>query len=317
MGWNNFGLKGCTSLTATHNHAGLVELFAVGGDGQVWHRWQQTDNGDVYWTGWQHLGPNIHAKSVTVATASDGRLEVFAVGQNGNVYHMWQTSLPHYFQITPSFLSGIISTDKYMLDGAWTTSWYDRGGDMQSIAVGNSGGRLEIFGVGVDNQVYHLWQTAPSGAWTTTWYQRGNIPMRYLTVANTSGGNLMVFAIGLYNQVYCMQEAGGMMGDWCTAWQDMHMSATEIHAVLNRAGFIEVLAIDTEGRLEHTVQQPGNLDSWMFNVPWSAWATENKPNKVQLRMIGDSAVFLGDPAAYVWIKLPWWITHPGGINQLA
>jgi hypothetical protein len=307
-GWWNWGLTGCKSLTATHNAAGLVELFAVAGDGQVLRRCQQTKNGDVYWTGWQRLGPNIHARTVTVATASDGRLEVFALGQDGHVYHIWQTSLPHPWKDI-----GWIFTDNYVVDGSWNSWWYDRGGNMQSIAVGSNGGRLEIFAVGIDNQVYHLWQTAPSGSWSTSWASCGSVPMRYVTVVNDSSGGLLVFAIGLYSEVYCLQDGGLLFGiDFCSSWEDMHMTAVEIHAALNGAGFIEVLAIDPEWRLQHTVEKPAVLDSWNFGIPWSPWAQENKPNKVQLRMIGDTAVFLGDSAAYVAPNLPWWITHPPG-----
>merc|ERR1712149_53567 len=53
-------------VTAILNYDERMELFALGFDGEIHHKWQ---NYDGSWSNWVGLGGNI-----------DGRVEVFAVG---------------------------------------------------------------------------------------------------------------------------------------------------------------------------------------------------------------------------------------------
>jgi len=45
--------------------------------------------------------------------------------------------------------------------------------DLQTcVGTRNADGRLEIFGVGTDNALWHIWQTAPNNGWSG-WESRG------------------------------------------------------------------------------------------------------------------------------------------------
>jgi hypothetical protein len=41
-------------------------------------------------------------------------------------------------------------------------------------AAQNADGRLEVFGVGTDNVLWHMWQTAPNNGWSG-WVSLGGI----------------------------------------------------------------------------------------------------------------------------------------------
>ena len=101
-----------------------------------------------------------------------GRLDLFALDSSGNVWSNYQS--------TPS--------------GSWQTSWTELPAPTSAIRPGfvaaqNANGRFELFGVGADSNVYHMWITS-GGTWTTSW---GGI-----TSGTPSGGfdpHLMVRAI--------------------------------------------------------------------------------------------------------------------------
>jgi hypothetical protein len=68
-----------------------LEIFLIGADKVLYHRWQNADNGKWNPT-WESLGgkwPDDSDPVVVVNT--DGRLEVFMVGNDKVLYHRWQT----------------------------------------------------------------------------------------------------------------------------------------------------------------------------------------------------------------------------------
>ncbi|HTE46691.1 MAG TPA: hypothetical protein VK636_15670 [Gemmatimonadaceae bacterium] len=75
-------------MAAGRNADGRVELFGVGGTGQLWHKWQMRPN-SVQFSNWASLG-GVSTSPPAVAQNADGRLEVFARGTDGALYHIWQ-----------------------------------------------------------------------------------------------------------------------------------------------------------------------------------------------------------------------------------
>jgi hypothetical protein len=95
-----------------------------------------------------------------MAASADGRLELFATGFDRQLWHI--------NQLTPS--------------GDWC-DWYSHGRAVNSTTaqvgagrtptvVLNSAGRLELFVAGTNNELWHIWQTAPNQGWSS-WYSRG------------------------------------------------------------------------------------------------------------------------------------------------
>ena len=75
-----------------NNADGRLEVFLVGQNKQLYHRYQ-TASGNDWNSEWLSLGGKWDEDKISaVATNSDGRLEVFLVGQNKQLYHRYQTA---------------------------------------------------------------------------------------------------------------------------------------------------------------------------------------------------------------------------------
>jgi hypothetical protein len=130
------------------NADGRLEVFALGTDGQIYHMWQLVPNGS--WSGWGALAGAALASAPAVGTNADGRLELVAVAGDGSLQHAWQTA--------PN--SGWSS---------WASLGSAGGGFLSDAAPGtstNADGRLEIFVVASDSELYHAWQTAANNGWS-------------------------------------------------------------------------------------------------------------------------------------------------------
>jgi len=128
------------------NTDGRLETFAVGGNNQLYHRWQNSP-GSSSWSSWTSLEGTLKSNPA-VAMNADGRLQVFAVGSDNALWHRWQISAGS--------------------SNSWS-AWSSLGGTIASTPAvqANSDGRLEVFVVGANNQLYHKWQTSPgSSSWS-------------------------------------------------------------------------------------------------------------------------------------------------------
>lgn len=147
-GWLSHGGGVQGDLGLGTNADGRLELFALGTDSQIWHIWQNAPGGG--WSGWAAMPGGTFVSGPAVGRNADGRLEVFAVATGGLIRHAWQTAP----------------------NGGWS-GWANAGGpaagftnDSPAVAT-NADGRLEVYGVGSDRDLYHVWQTAPNGGWSS------------------------------------------------------------------------------------------------------------------------------------------------------
>jgi hypothetical protein len=96
LDWNSFGGQWPNGdgkdLVVIHTHDSRLEIFIVGNDGALYHRWQERPGGS--WNGkWESLGGKWpEASDPVVVVNADGRLEVFMVGNDKELYHRWQES---------------------------------------------------------------------------------------------------------------------------------------------------------------------------------------------------------------------------------
>jgi hypothetical protein len=94
MDWNSFGGKwprrDGKDLIVVNTHDRRLEMFIVGNDDALYHRWQERPGGA--WNGsWESLGGKWPDDSDPVVVVNaDGRLEVFMVGNDKELYHIWQ-----------------------------------------------------------------------------------------------------------------------------------------------------------------------------------------------------------------------------------
>jgi hypothetical protein len=84
------GIDG-NDLKVVRNKDGRLEVFMVGNDKVLYHRWQTKPGGSWNPT-WESLGGKWPDNSDPVVVVNtDGRIEVFMVGNDNVLYHRWQT----------------------------------------------------------------------------------------------------------------------------------------------------------------------------------------------------------------------------------
>jgi hypothetical protein len=227
--------------------AGAVNhYFAADGSGTL-----QESTGGAWMA---HPGPEVVAPSV--AASADGRLEVFAVTSQGALEHQWQ-------------LAG----------GGWS-GWFSHGSpqsgtiENQQVALGASAdGRLELFAVAADWQLYHIWQTAVNNGWSG-WYSHGNGGARLgwpPAVAASADGRLEVFAVGADGQLYHIWQTAVNNG-WSGWYSHGNGGAilTPPAVAASADGRLEVFAVGADGQLYHIWQTA-------VNNGWSGWYSHGSP----------------------------------------
>jgi hypothetical protein len=158
-GWNAFGSPGVAlddRPGLARSADGRLELFIRGTDGHLYHQWE-TGVGTFAWSGWNTFGAGSTPAGglidhPVVGPGADGRLELFLTGSDGNIYHAWQTQASNGWS-------------------AWVSEGSAGGGfdSFGAAAPGlgrNGDGRLELFAVARDGNLYHKWQTAAGNGWS-------------------------------------------------------------------------------------------------------------------------------------------------------
>ena len=135
-------------------------------------------------------------------------------------------------------------------------------------AVGsNADGRLELFLLGPDRSIQHLWQTAPNSGWTPFVPFKGN-GAGTPAVTRNADGRMEVFAVGGYGTLaHAWQTAPN--SDW-SPFVDLpgrlFGGSAGCAAARNADGRLEVFAVATDGALVHSWQTAPNSG-------WSGWAS--------------------------------------------
>ncbi len=244
------------------NADGRQEVFALGDDGALWQAWQVAPNGG--WSGWRRLGAPGNGTSLAqefeAGRNQDGRQELFAVGTDGHVWQIWQTA--------PG--------------GGWST-WKDLGAPgpgirPDRISVGNNGdGRQELFVMGKDAAVWHVWQLVPNAGWGdwSTLDKPADRDLSEPLVQTNADGHLEVFAPG--NGAFCnrWQEAPNSNVWRHEGWNEKprprpDIGLTWLDAALNPNQRLEVIGFGDDGAVWH---------AWQVDVPpfWSEWQSLGAP----------------------------------------
>ena len=155
--------------TVGQNADGKLEVFVVDPNNELYCRWQKTAGNNSQWNdeGWVPLGGPLLDDPVVVRNI-DGRLELFAVfGNNRTLCHRWQTT-----RVIDK------NTGKYTDRWNWSDGWDPLGGywsarNTPAVAL-NADGRLEVFMVGKNQQLDHIWQilrdsNTGKSDWFTEW----------------------------------------------------------------------------------------------------------------------------------------------------
>jgi acylphosphatase len=269
------------------NQDGRLEIFGLGTDNGLWHKWEAAPNGA--WSSWASLG-GILTCEPEVARNADGRLEVFARGTDNALWHLWQTAPSNGWSGWAS-LGGVIYSDPCAIqnadgrlevfargtddalwhrwqvapNGAWS-GWASLGGIITSepVATRNADKRIEILARGTDLALWHIWQTAPSNGWSA-WASLGGIITSDPSVCMNLDGRLEIFVRGTDNALWHKWQTAPN-GNW-SGWTSLGGIITSNPVCgRNADGRIEIFARGTDNALWHKWQT-------VPNGGWSGWAS--------------------------------------------
>jgi hypothetical protein len=336
------GVRFSSPPAVVRNNTGRLELFIIGSNNQVSHIWQPTPNG-AWSDWWVHNGPPNGAQGApAVGINQDGRLEVFVVDRRDHwLYSQPQTApsngwSPDWFPFgapagvrlasSPGVGSNadgrlevfVVGSDGFLWkkdqtapNNGWS-DWLTHGAPDGSVrwvsspvVVPNQDGRMELFMVGTDGQLWHEWQTAPNNGWSG-WASLGSPPGRRLVGTPAVGmnaavppaGRLEVFAVtddGRWWHLWQVTPNSGW-SDWDASWRIRPGTGHGNLAVGSNAdGRLEVFGSD--GELVHEWQDLGSDTLWWKgNVspgPGPPLPTSNPPDS------------LGSPPGAFPSLIPW------------
>lgn len=199
-GWSGWGSLGAPAAglhvgdpRVHYNADGRLEVFCLGGDGSAWHIWQTAPNNG--WSGWSSLGkpaPGITGTTILPMANQDGRMELFVTAGDGNVWHIWQTSPSNGWSGWSALPAPQLGIPVWGLLGA----------------SNNADGRIEVFSIGSDGMLWHIWQTSPNNGWSG-WECLLNGPGgsamngdQHPSVGRNADGRLEVFLVGGDNHAW-------------------------------------------------------------------------------------------------------------------
>jgi len=308
------------------NRERRLELFIAGSDGHISHIWQPTPNG-AWSNWWVHDGPpNGVQGAPAVGINQDGRLEVFVVERGSHwLYSQPQTApsngwAPNWFNFgappnvrlasSPAvganadgrlevFVVGsdglLWKKDQTAPNNGWS-DWLPHGAPSNGVrwnnspvVTSNADGRLELFMVGTDRQLWHEWQTAPNSGWSR-WESLGSPPAGLSGFgAPALGSNAAIGPAGRL-EVFVVGEDGSWWHRWQIApnggwagWDNsLHVRAGAGHGDLvvgtNADGRLEVFG--SGGDLVHTWQDPGSDTLWWKGPTDQGFPVGNPPRQL-------------------------------------
>ena len=238
---------------------------------------------------------------------NDSRLGMIMYGSDGSnaLTRLWRSDnmgegpgavtwlVGNYFgndrdQIIQGWANG--SSLGMIMYGTVYSQWFGQrslGGAAKELSIGsNSDGRLELFYIGIDDNLYHNFQTTPSGGWY------GESPFsgaaKKIVIGSNSDGRLELFYIGTDNNLYHNWQTtpnGGWFGE-----RPFGGAAKELAISSNGDGRLELFYVGIDDNLYHNFQTTPN-GGWFGESPFGGAAKKivigsNSDGRLELLYIG-------------------------------
>lgn len=254
------------------NGDGRQEVFVLGGDRRLWHRWEQSA-GDA-WHDWSSLDGVDLSKPIVVASNADGRLQVFVCGSDGRIYSRWQTAV----------------------SGGWS-GWNNLGGELvRGYAVTpNRDGRLELVAVWNDGALHGIWQTAPNGGWSAWATLDGHKLQGSVALGRNADGRLEAFVVGGDGSVYHKWQTRAGHAPW-SAWKNMgqptQAKVGHVDVRSGADGSLHVFMMRTDNALSYRAQHAPNggfsamTDLGGHDLQWPCAVGRNPDGRLEVFVIG-------------------------------
>ena len=167
----------------------------------------------------------------------------------GTLLHKWQTSAGTSTWSSYSSLGGTMAPNS-------------------NVAVAmNSDGRLQVFVVGTNNQLYNKVQTATDSSTWTGWTSLGGGVKSDTTpaVARNGDGRLQVIVVGTSNQLYYKTQTSPGSSTWSSSWTSLGgglRASTDPIAIANDDGRLQVFVVGTNNAVYYKTQTSPNSATW-------------------------------------------------------
>jgi hypothetical protein len=237
-------------VSVAENGNGIIEAFARGSEGKIWHSAQTCVNCSS-WTSWMPFAGPVQADPVAITNA-DGRLEVFAVCVDQTLCHTWETA--------PG--------------GPWTLSgWNTLGGRIEgvpAVAV-NQDGTLEVFVRANSTAIYHQWQSSAGGSWPGSWSLIAGTLFSDPVVGTNQDGTLEILALaGSDDHVVHDRQTAANQHTSLSSWYDIAGSVANVPTVArNLDGTIEIFSMSVDNN--HVIHTWQTTTSWTMTWTPHGW----------------------------------------------
>jgi hypothetical protein len=188
---------------------GRLDVFGIGQDGAMYHRYWQSPDGWTLGSAWQNLGGKFTSPPLVVATGAN-QLDIFGLGQGRSLFHKrW--------------------------DGTWhpgEREWTSLGGTFSAtpeVRALHNGSTLVVAGAGMDGSMYFT--SRSSGHWRPEGWTRLGGQFSSLPALVDNSANIDVLGLGQDSDVYRRHLVDAKMPDPYYGWQPMHGACTSAPAV--------------------------------------------------------------------------------------
>ena len=247
-------------LCTRNDHIYVFATDEARGSG-IWYIEQLAPNDDNF-SGWNLLG-NPHDTTVAGPPGdgeNDGLIQLFAVGADNAIWSIKQEL--------------ILLPRRHII---WS-EWFSLGSaglgfaDRPAISPGKDG-RNELFVIGRDGSLYHIWQTNLHGAWSD-WYSHGNPGVRLFDhpiIGYPHDARLLVFASGSDGAIHYLRQTAPNNG-WSN-WMSLGVPGGGVQSAAavftQENGLLRLCVTAADGSLWNIVQT--DLDNW------SNWVSVGQP----------------------------------------
>ena len=213
--------------------ANRLDVFVVGSDLELYHKWWNGSAWGPSVTGYEAMG-GVCTSAPQVVAWGPNRLDVFVTGTDSALYHKWWNG------------------------SAWGPSLtgYER---MGGVCVGEprivswGANRLDVFVIGTDRALYHKWWNGSAWGPSLTGYERmGGVCVGQPEVVAWGANRLDVFVIGTDRALYHKWWDGSAWGPSLTGYERLGgvcMSAPR--AVAWGPNRLDIFVVGTDGALYH------------------------------------------------------------------
>jgi hypothetical protein len=244
--------------------ANRLDVFALGTDRALYHKWWNGSAWGPSVTGYEYMGGVCTCVPQTVAWGPN-RLDVFVTGTDSALYHKWWNGSAWGPSVTGyEYMGGVCM------------------GDPRIVSWGPN--RLDVFVIGTDRALYHKWWNGSAWGPSVTGYENmGGVCLGQPEIVAWGPNRLDVFVIGTDRALYHKWWDGSAWRPSLTGYERLGGVCTSSPRVVawgpNR---LDVFVTGTDGALYH---------KWWDGAAWG-------PSLSGYERMG--GVCVGEPEAVAW-----------------